>query len=465
MPTEKRSNEASTIHTRTMAFERNFTRLEHLRYAAPRMAMSLLVMSYLVVDGLLISRTLGTTALSAISMAYPIVSLLMAFGVAVASGSGTVASRYLGTHDRENAQHMLATAVLANAAIGILLAALLYPNLEIIFALLKVTPEQAQFAEPYMRILLICAPLFLLGFVAQTFLLVAGLPKWALAVSALAGITNAGLDVLALLVLQSGIEGAAWATVASWTVNAVMSFFVLMRHPRGIRFTIREPLWPLLLSAFHCGAFEFVANCCGVVLLTLLNKAFLSAYGVDGVAALSVATFTLFVFNACYHGFCEASGPIAAFKAGAQDALGLRQTITNSITLLAALSFIAYGLALLTGDTIFRLFSEASPAVIQLLNEHFPGFALSLLFSGLNLYGAYALAALHRGRTAAGLTLIRTFALPVAFVLFAPRVMGNDCLWLALVAAEGLTFAVLFLGCIFAWRSISQSAFSCRAGA
>ena len=407
MPTEKRSNEASPIHPRTMAFERNFTRLEHLRYAAPRMAMSLLVMSYLVVDGLLISRTLGTTALSAISMAYPIVSFLMAFGVAVASGSGTVASRHLGARDREKAQHMLATAVLTNAAIGILLAALLYPNLEAIFALLKVTPAQAQFAEPYMRILLTCAPLFLLGFVAQTFLLVAGLPKWALTVSALTGITNAGLDALALLVLQSGVEGAAWATAASWTVNAAMGFLILMRHPRGIRFNVGERLSPLLRSAIHCGAFEFVANCCGAVLLTLLNKTFLSAYGVDGVAALSIATFTLFVFNACYHGFCEASGPIAAFKAGAQDSFGLRQTVTNSITLLAALAIIAYGLALLTGNKIFGLFSEASPAVLQLLDEHFSGFALSLLFSGLNLYGAYALAALRRGRAAAGLTLLR----------------------------------------------------------
>ena len=51
------------------------------------------------------------------------------------------------------------------------------------------------------------------------------------------------------------------------------------------------------------------------VAATLLrfNRAFLAAYGVDGVAALATATFTAYVFNAAYHGFCEAAGPIIAY--------------------------------------------------------------------------------------------------------------------------------------------------------
>ena len=66
------------MQTVSETFAGTITVNRQMRLALPRMAMSLLIMSYLVADGVLISRFVGTTALSALSMSYPLTALLIA---------------------------------------------------------------------------------------------------------------------------------------------------------------------------------------------------------------------------------------------------------------------------------------------------------------------------------------------------------------------------------------------------
>ena len=76
------------MQTVSETFAGTITVHRQMRLALPRMAMSLLIMSYLVADGVLISRFVGTTALSALSMSYPLTALLIAAGFMIAAGGG-----------------------------------------------------------------------------------------------------------------------------------------------------------------------------------------------------------------------------------------------------------------------------------------------------------------------------------------------------------------------------------------
>ena len=78
------------MQTVSETFAGTITVNRQMRLALPRMAMSLLIMSYLVADGVLISRFVGTTALSALSMSYPLTALLIAAGFMIAAGGGVV---------------------------------------------------------------------------------------------------------------------------------------------------------------------------------------------------------------------------------------------------------------------------------------------------------------------------------------------------------------------------------------
>ncbi len=431
-----------------MTFERDFSSFELLRHAAPRMLMSLVVMSYLVVDGLLVSRYLGTTALASISLSYPIVSFLMAFGVMTASGCGTCAARSLGSGKPNEARTYLATALCTNGSFGLLLGGISFAFLPVIFERIGMPAEARDLAATYMRILLAAAPLFLLSFVVQTFLTVCARPKDALLVAVVSGVVNAAADWFALSILGTGIEGAACATVLSW-LTAVLFGLVLLARPQcaaSLRFV--RPSLGKLPAIFRTGGFEFTSNLCGVFTLWFFNRAFLAELGVDGVAALSVATFTVFVFNAAYHGYCEAVAPIVAYKSGANDRRGVLQTLRRALFAALCLSLSAYMCSSIAGSAVFGYFAAENTTVIALLKIAYPIQALSLLFLGLNLFLTYALAALAFGGCASAVSLLRTFILPCAAIAVLPAaaeaIESSGLAQLVELSASPLWFAVPF---------------------
>ncbi len=165
------------MQTVSETFAGTITVNRQMRLALPRMAMSLLIMSYLVADGVLISRFVGTTALSALSMSYPLTALLIAAGFMIAAGGGAVAARALGAQKHEEALRAFSTALTTNIMLGLTLGLLAWFGLDWVFELLGISPEQTEFARDYQRVLLPATPLFLAAATFEVFYTTSGRPK------------------------------------------------------------------------------------------------------------------------------------------------------------------------------------------------------------------------------------------------------------------------------------------------
>ena len=423
-------------------FAKHFTALEHLAFAAPRMAMSLLVMSYLVVDGVLVARFVGMTGLSAVSMTFPITSAMMAVGVMIAAGCGAVAARRLGARNRAGALEAFSTALSSTFLGGGVLGGTVLAFLPDVCELIGMTQSQTALALDYQGVLLCATGFFLLNFVFQSFFTVAGRPKAGLVAAAAVGVLNIALDILFMGPMQLGIRGAALATVSAWVLGAVIGFWYFMRPDSPMRPAVRLPHLPTLVTACGNGLQEFIGNLAVVATVWVYNRTFMAHLGVDGVAALAVCTFAAYVFNACYHGFCEATGPIVGFKYGAKDFRDLRSFVIQSTILAALISVSAFVLAVLLGDSVLRFFSSDEGAALALARENFPVFSLSLLILCLNMLAGYFFSAVGDGRRAALIAFCRASGFSIAAVLLLPRWLGDLGLWLAGSAAEAATLLV-----------------------
>ena len=58
-----------------------------LRFALPTMVMMIFMSLYSIVDGIFISRLLGTNALSAANIVYPVISIVFAVGIMLSTGA------------------------------------------------------------------------------------------------------------------------------------------------------------------------------------------------------------------------------------------------------------------------------------------------------------------------------------------------------------------------------------------
>ena len=78
-----------------------------LKYALPTILSNLFMNIYSIVDQLFVSNLLGTDALSAVSIAWPLLSITLAVGVMISTGGCALVSNQMGAGDNEKARARL----------------------------------------------------------------------------------------------------------------------------------------------------------------------------------------------------------------------------------------------------------------------------------------------------------------------------------------------------------------------
>lgn len=190
-------------------------------FAIPSMVMMLFSSMYVIVDGIFVSRVLGTVALSAVNMLYPTISVELSVGVMLASGGSAIIAKKLGEKKEAAARADFTFLVLVATIIGLGISILGIASINTILSVLNVSRAQFELCRTYGSILFAFAPMFILQTVFQAFFVTAGKPTLGLTVIIIAGITNMALDYIFMVPLHMGIAGAAYATGIGYCIPAI----------------------------------------------------------------------------------------------------------------------------------------------------------------------------------------------------------------------------------------------------
>ena len=124
----------------------HFSIAGQLKFTSPRMLMSLFIMSYMVADGVLISRYMGTVALASLNMIFPLAIFLGAVGIMLSAGGGSVVSRRMGAGDAAGADRALSSLVYAEFFFGLVVGIVGILLLDPLLGFLNVNDEQYAYA-------------------------------------------------------------------------------------------------------------------------------------------------------------------------------------------------------------------------------------------------------------------------------------------------------------------------------
>ena len=92
------------------------------RFALPQMIGLLFNSVYIIVDGLFIGNRLGRDAMAAAAVGVPLIEILIALSMAIASGAGTLISGQLAREEKGAAARTFNTAVMSAAVLGAIIA-------------------------------------------------------------------------------------------------------------------------------------------------------------------------------------------------------------------------------------------------------------------------------------------------------------------------------------------------------
>lgn len=421
------------------ALAREFHTVSLIKFALPNIGMMIFLSLYTIVDGMFISRLVGTTALSAINMSFPLNSLQMAIGIMLGTGGSAIIARRQGEGRADEARQNFTMLVMVAALVGLCFAVLGNIFLDPILRVLGTSELQWADCRIYTRIQLAFAPMLFLQTSFQTLFVTAGKPGLGLLTSVGGGITNMVLDWLFIGPMNMGVAGAAIATCLGYCVPSVIGLVYFFRNRNGSLFFVPFKFdGATLAAACGNGSSEMVSNIANAVTTFMFNMLFLRYRGEDGVAAITIAMYFQFVFTAVYFGFSMGVAPVISYKFGERNIPQLGRIFRICMTFVLACSLGAYLLSWVTLEPALTLFTPRGSGVYEIAMSGFPIYAVSFLLMGTSIFASSLFTALSDGLVSAIISFSRTLVFLAAMLLLLPLILEELGIWLAVPVAEGL---------------------------
>lgn len=430
------------------SISKDFKLFSLLRFALPSMVMMVFMSLYTIIDGIFISRLVGSKALSATNIVYPVINILIAVGIMLASGGSAVIARKLGEKKREEARKDFSMIALVSVLFGA--AALVVGNISItpLVKLLGSTPLIQEYCEIYLSILLYFAPACMLQMFFQMFFVTAGKPHIGLTATILGGVVNVVFDYILMGPLHMGIAGAAIATGLGQMIPAVIGVLYFFWVKGDLRFVKPVLDGKVLKESCFNGSSEMVTNLSNAIVTYLFNIIMLDLMGENGVAAITIVLYGQFLFNALYMGFSMGVAPVFSFNYGRRNKILLKRIYKICMLFIIVSSVIITLMALGGSELIVSIFTPKSSETFAIAAGGFFLFSFNYLFAGMNIFASGIFTAFSDGKVSAIISFLRTFGLLVGCIVLLPRMIGENGVWLSVPIAEALT---IFVSIWFFW--------------
>lgn len=382
----------------------------------------LAVIGNTVIDTFFLSR-LGTTPLSAISFAFPVIMVVHSLSIGLGAGAASVVARAIGRGDQHVVKRRSTDALILSVLLVALVAAIGLATIGPVFAALGASDATLRRIDEYMSIWYYGMPFLVVPMVGNSLIRAAGDARIPGLLMVLAAVINVILDPLLIFGLlgfpRMEMQGAALATVIANGVMMVLALVVMQFRERMIDWQLPAlaELWQSWKAILHVGlpaAAANMVNPAGVTAITAL----LARHSESAVAAFGLASRIEAVTVVALFALSATIGPIVGQNFGA----GLGDRVQLALKR-------AYQLALLWGGCAAVLLAVAAPWLLPVFSDDPQIIALGRIYLwvvpvtffgyGINITAAAALNAIGRPLHATSLTLLRMLLiyLPLALLL------------------------------------------------
>ena len=429
-----------------------------LSMGIPVVLSMILQACYNIVDSMFVARIpdtdtvahMGEYAVNALTLAFPVQMLIVAFGIGTGVGVNALLSKFLGQKDREN--------VAMTAGNGVFLGLIIYACF-FIFGLFGIDLYlRTQTSDPlilsmgvtYLRINVLLSLGNIMFGIYEKLLQSTGKTVYSTIAQVLGAATNIILDPIMIFgwfgLPSMGIAGAAWATVIGQFVSMFVAmyfhYFKNKEVPSGWKYL--KPSRSIIRKIYSIG------------LPAIIMQALMSfmTYGVNiifgAVSASAVTAYGIFykiqqfLFFAGF-GIRDAITPLISFNYGMGNKKRVQQGIKFGILYVSVIMIAGiFALELFAGPLVsaFGLSDETAALCVLACRIIACGF----LFAGVNIALQGVFQALGCGLSSLIVSVLRLFliVLPLAWV-FSRFANAEFMIWFAFPIAELVAFLAALL--------------------
>lgn len=428
-----------------------------IKMSLPAMFSMLIQALYNVVDSVFLGYYgQGSEALTAVSLAYPLQLLLIAFVVGTGVGINSLIARRLGEGDVKNAQNVAMTGIILGVATWVIFALMgIFASRPFItFMAGSENTQIIDYGVEYIFIVLVFSLGIFIQVMIEKSIQATGNMIIPMASHLIGAVTNIVLDPILIFGLgpipSMGVKGAAIATVlGQWLAMLILVVTVCVKK-FAIKFSFKgyKLSMKTIKEIYSVGLSGIVMQSIGAVLLSAINIIINLSPSPADVNTAAQTVYGLyfkiqsFIFMPVF-GLNQGISPIMSFNYGAKCKERLLKTL--KIGLIIAFSIMLLGTLLfqIIPGQILSLF-DVDEQILSIGNKALRTISICFLPASVGVIFTALFQAVGKGMRSLLMSVLRQLVLiiPLAFVL---SKISIDAMWFAFPISEFVAMVVAIL--------------------
>ena len=432
-------------------------RKTYLSFVVVSILSSLTATVGMLIDNIIVGRSLGSDALGAMGIVGPVSLIFSAIGNICSGGGGARAAQALGRGDREKMNLIFTTntlLVLGAGGLLTILGMLFAPQIALLLGAKESLLEPStQYLYGYF---LGSVPTIMLS-AMMSFIRIDGSPKLPLVCIAVMSGANIILDVLMVYVFRQGMLGMALATTISYTLAVAVAFTHFLKKDSTLKFIKPTKLFSELSQTVVTGLPTAISRISDTIKVMLLNNMMIAYVSVAAVTALNVRTQANNFLGAIVIGISQAITPTIGMFFGEEDKSAMKGTLKT--TLKFGLSVIAVlAVTLLVFPSFFSgLLGVSDGEIMKMSDMAIRFFAIGMPFFLINNILMSFYQCTRKVGIATMICILQSLVYTVVFAFILIHPLGSNGVWLAFLIGEILTLITVLVRVFIKKKSISLS--------
>ena len=406
--------------------------------ALPMLVAQILSLLYNIVDRIYIARIpkVGTTALGAVGLCFPIIVIITAFCNLFGSGGAPLFSINRGKGNTKKAETIMNTSFSMMCICGVVLTVIGMMSASPILVLFGASEEGLSYAYPYMMIYLIGTVPSMIATGMNPFINAQGYSTIGMFSVAIGAVANLLLDPFFIFALGFGVRGAAIATVISQCLSAsFVLFFLTKKAELKVRFLHKDELSESLGYAkniISLGTAGFIMQLTNSLVSIVCNNVLSVTGGDIYISVMTIVSSVRQLVETPIYAMNEGGSPILSYNYGARRPARVRKAMIVMSAMILCYTAVMWSVIIFVPDALIRVFSSDPSLVkdsVPALNQYFAAF----IFMDLQYIGQTVFKSLNKKKHAIFFSLLRKVFIVIPLTYFMPYVlhMGTSGVFLA----------------------------------
>ena len=418
----------------------------------------------MLIDGIIISKFLGTEPMAAYGIVSPLFSIMTAISGILAAGSQVFCAKYLGAGEPERARRVFSVCMIATVVISAIVIAIVVVFCGPICAAMGAKEQSANLLPLAKAYLYGIAPgIFpvLLLFIFNSLMRLDGDPNrviWAVVIMTVFDIAG---DLLNVFVIHGGMLGMGISTAISYYAALIVLLLHFRKPDIIFHFELKGNSIKDLGGILKTGAPTAAGSICAMVRNTILNLIMVYAAGSTAVAALSVRNTLNTLFGSILLGVAQTTTMIAGMVYGEEDRTSAKDLMKVSIKYALVIGLTLGIVIFAAAPVLVRFFaanSDDGAKMMELAITAMRIYAFGLPLYGINMVFVNYLQGIDQGVMANLVTILDNLVFVVVIALAFSPMLGSTAVWISYPVGEVLVLLIVFFSAYRAKRKFPKTA-------